>query len=304
MAIPENKFDDWNSTGADKGSADARDKVKRALMSERSPPEQSDDEYEVYLQGSYKNTTHTRGSSDIDVVTKITSAWRSDLSNLTDEQEERYQNDHGEPDYDHKDFYDDVSRALRTKFGPTAVSQGDKAIKIDKEETSQLDVDVDVVACGEYRVYHTYPEGGNEDAEYEKGLHFMPRYGTGRIINFPSIHYQNGTGKHSNYKETVRIFKNARDYYNDYWNSILAIDAPSYFIECLIYNVPLSILQCSSMSSRFIDVLDHFEDDDTDLTTFNQVSEMELIFGDNNTQWDTASAERMFARLRQMWEDW
>ncbi|KZN26020.1 hypothetical protein A4G99_23365 [Haladaptatus sp. R4] len=304
MAIPESKFGDWNSTGADKGSADARKKVKTALMTERSPLEQGDEEYEVYLQGSYRNTTHTRSSSDIDVVTKITSVWHSDRSNLTDEEEERYQDDHGDPDYGREDFYDDVRRALQTKFNPSAVSRGNKAIKIDEEETSQLDVDVDVVACGEYRVYHTYPEGGNEDAEYDEGMHFMPLYGTDRIINFPKLHHENGCDKHSNYKETVRIFKNARDYYNDHWDSLWSIDAPSYFIECLIYNVPQRILKRSNMSDRFIEVLDHLDDDEIDLTTFDQVSEMEPIFGDNNTQWNTDSAETMIARLHRMWEDW
>ncbi|WP_460691611.1 nucleotidyltransferase domain-containing protein [Natronobiforma cellulositropha] len=119
-------------------------------MSERSPLEQADEDYEVYLQGSYANTTHTRGSSDVDVVAKITSAWRSDLEELSEEEEERYNEDHDDANYDHRDFYDDVLTALRIKFGRSAVTPGNKAIKIDKERTSLLDVDVDVVACGEY----------------------------------------------------------------------------------------------------------------------------------------------------------
>jgi predicted nucleotidyltransferase len=302
MPIPESKFNDWHGTGADKGSADARDKTRRALMSERSPLEQADEDYEVYLQGSYANTTHTRGSSDVDVVAKITSAWRSDLEELSEEEEERYNDDHDDADYDHRDFYDDVLTALRIKFGHSAVTPGNKAIKIDKEKTSLLDVDVDVVACGEYRVYRTYPESGDEDAEIDKGMHFMPQYDNDRVINFPKIHRENGREMHSNYKETVRIFKNARYYYNNHFDTLWTIDAHSYGIECLIYNVPESILKRTSRSDRFDETLSYL--DNADFSTFDQVSEMESLFGDSNTQWSTDEADELITRLREMWDDW
>jgi hypothetical protein len=133
---------------------------------------------------------------------------------------------------------------------------------------------------------------------------FSPRYGNENIINFPKIHYDNGTEQHGNFKETVRIFKNARDYYNDYWSSVFTIDAPSFFIECLMYNVPERILRRSSRSDRFIEILDHLQSDDIDFTTFDQVSEMEDLFGDSNTQWRVSEAETMLTRLRSMWDDW
>jgi hypothetical protein len=133
---------------------------------------------------------------------------------------------------------------------------------------------------------------------------FSPRYDNERIVNFPKIHYQNGTEQHSTYKETVRIFKNARDYYNENWNSASTIAAPSYFIECLIYNIPERILRRSSRSDRFSAILSHLQDEDTDLTTFDQVSEMEALFGTSNTQWDVGSAEVMVTDLQTMWDDW
>lgn len=301
MPIPESKFDDWKGTGADNGSADARRTIKRILEMDRSPVEQSDGSYEVRLQGSYKNSTHTYGSSDVDIIAKLTSAWGRDLSELNADEKERYHSDHtSPPDYGYSDFQADVWQWLSTKFD--GISRGSKAIKIDSDRSSRLSVDVDIVPCCEYRVYHSYPAFG--DPNFDSGMYFRTTTGGTRIINYPGIHYGNGCDMHSNYKETVRIFKNARDFYNESWNSWRSIDAPSYFIECLIYNVPERILKRSSRSDRFKEALDYFQADSTDLESFDQVSEMEPLFGENDTQWDKQSAETMLHRLEEMWDDW
>ena len=82
MSIPDTQFENWSSTGADTGSKKARRKIKRLLEEDRSPVQQADCSFDVRLQGSYKNTTHTYGSSDVDIIVKLTSAWRKDLSEL------------------------------------------------------------------------------------------------------------------------------------------------------------------------------------------------------------------------------
>jgi len=305
MSIPESKFNDWKGTGADAGSAEARESVKSTLELARSPLEQKDIGYQVYLQGSYKNTTHTWGSSDVDVVVKCTSTWKRDLSDLSSEERDRYFDNNSSSDYSFSKFRDDVYTALGLRFksadwmSSDPLSKGNKAIEIDSEHTSIVDVDVDVVSCLEYRVYHSYPRYG--DPDITRGMHFTPRKSSETIINYPKIHYENGKEMHRNYKETVRIFKNARDYYNK--NHLLkTADAPSYFIECMIYNVPENILQRSSRSDRFIETLNYVED--SDLTEFDQVSEQEAVFGSNNTQWDTGSATTFLQRMRELWDNW
>lgn len=300
MSIPESKFEDWKGTGADIGSSVARNRIDRTLRMDRSPAEQSEGSYEVRLQGSYKNDTHTWGSSDVDIIVKLTSAWRRDLSNLSSSEESHYHDENGPADYGYSEFRDDIYDWLCRKFD--GVSFGSKAIAIDSDQTTKLDVDVDIVPCIEYRVYQSYPI--ENDSDVVRGMSFDDRSTGESIVNYPTLHYQNGCDKHSNYKETVRIFKNARDYYNEHWNSIWSIDAPSYFIECLIYNIPEQILKRSSRSQRFDEVLEYLEDDGTDLSSFTQVSEMELLFGDSNTQWDLDSAETMVTRLRELWADW
>jgi len=82
MSIPESKFEDWSGTGADDGSATARERIINALTMDRSSIK-DDAQFDTFLQGSYKNDTHTYGSSDVDIVVKLTSTWLSDTSNLS-----------------------------------------------------------------------------------------------------------------------------------------------------------------------------------------------------------------------------
>lgn len=301
MTIPESQFENWHATGADAGSATARRRIINALEMDRSSVDQ-DAQFEIFLQGSYKNDTHTRGSSDVDIVVKLTSTWVSDTSELEPEEQARYDSDTSDASYPYSQFRENVYSTLKTRFnsaGSKPVEWDGKAIEIND---GPLPVDVDVVPCRDYRVYHTYPEYG--DPEIDHGMAFRPRFGSERIINYPKIHYKNGTEKHPNYKETVRIFKNARDYYNHHWDSGVRVEAPSYFIECLIYNLPERILKRSSRSDRFKEILDHLQDPDTDLSTFDQVSEMELLFGTRNTQWERDSAEKLISHLQIMWDSW
>jgi len=109
------------------------------------------------------------------------------------------------------------------------------------------------------------------------------------------------SAKHDNFRKTVRVFKNARDHYNDnHWHPL---DTPSYYIECLIYNVPNHVLKTSDLTDRFDGVLSWFERDRTDLNDFDQVSEMETLFGDENTQWNTREAETYIEKMRTMFDD-
>ncbi len=299
MTIPESKFDDWCGTGADNGAKETADSIERKLGLDRSPIEETDCSYKVLRQGSYKNTTHTWASSDVDVLVKLTSCWNRDLSELSEPEKERYKRDHTLADYDYEDFSSDVYRWLRSKYKKSNVSWSGKAIEL--SDDGQLSIPADVVPCVEYRYYYSYPKNG--EPNYTSGVYFEPRRSSDVYINYPTEHYRNGTKKHGNYKETVRIFKNARDYYNEHWSSILrSISAHSYGIECMVYNVPDDILSNSNRSDRFDEVLTYFEQ--SDIYTFQQVSEMESLFGDNTTQWDQSEAEELIEKLRTMWEEW
>lgn len=306
MAIPEDKFEDWNSTGADEGSKAARNTIYNALRSERSPLEQKGNDYDPFLQGSYAESTHTRGSSDVDVVVKLTSAWQRDLTELSPAERERYEDSvNDDPDYVYDEFRGDVYTALKTKFGAGSVHWSSKAIKISSDDVSSLDVDVDIVPCQEYRVYHAFPEG-NVEPDFTSGMFFRPRFGSQKIINFPKIHKENGNDKNKyrntkgRYKETIRIFKNARHYINKQ-RLFGSLDAPSYYITCLLYNLDDDLFESYSRSDRFIGIVEELEE--TDIDGFGQQSKMLDLFGDEPTQWSVREAEIFIAEMRDLWED-
>ena len=299
MGIPESQFENWKSTGADHGSKEAADAIERLLHLDRSPVQQSEGTFEVRRQGSYKNTTHTRGSSDVDVIVKLTSAWRKDISELSNDEIDRYEQDNSSASYGYNDFRSDVWNWLSSKFDSSVIRWDGKAIEI-SSESGRLSVDGDVVPCIEYRCYKSYPEYGNP--AFTSGMSFKPRHRSEWFINYPQVHYANGCAKHSNFKETVRIFKNARDYYNNHFNTPWTIGAHSYGIECLIYNVPDHILKRTNRSDRFDEILTNLEE--VDLSSFSQVSEMEPLFGDSNTQWEIDEADYLINRLREMWREW
>lgn len=305
MAVLTKIPDRWgNHTGAQESSKLTRKRIERTLKSDRSPIVQNGDiEVDVYLQGSYRNYTNTHGSSDVDIVVKLTSAWRRGLSKLDEEARERYHSDNSEASYAYTDgFPKAVLEALRLQYRQSRfkdpVSYDDKAIEISGKH-NPLPMPADVIPAMEFRTYHTYPEYG--EPEFTSGMCFQPKHSSRWWVNYPKEHYSNGGDKHDNYRETVRIFKNARDYYDE--NYILGSDAPSYYIECLLFNVPDSILKRTNVSQRFKDTLDYLQDDSTDFSTFDQVSKMDPLFGNGKTQWDTSSANKYLKKMRRLWED-
>jgi hypothetical protein len=292
-------------TAANTGSKIARKRIKRDLNKDRSVLVQHTDvqAFTVYTQGSYKNYTNTRNSSDLDLIVQLREPWKRDLSNLTDAEVERYHANTKDADYGYDDgFRDSVAQALRQFYQESRfndpVSNSGKAIGLSGRH-NPLPIDVDVVAAQEYRVYQSYPENG--DPEYIEGMIFKPLMSDEWWVNFPKEHYDNGGDKHDNYRETVRMFKNARDYYND--NHFVSASAPSYYIECLIYNVPDYILKRTDITDRFDETLAWLESDNRDYNSFDQVSEMEKLFGDENTQWSKSEAESFVSDMRTLWDE-
>src|SRR5215469_14994830 len=93
---------------------------------------------------------------------------------------------------------------------------------------------------------------------YDEGLEFVDAAGN-YTINFPKLHIANGEARNSqnrtngHYKPAVRMFKNAR--YRATERGFLD-DAPSYFVECLLYNVP-DVCFTDSMQGSYADVVNH-----------------------------------------------
>jgi hypothetical protein len=291
MPIPESQLETWSHQGAITTAKATADSVKRALDSYENWPEGV--KYEVYLQGSYKNDTNIRGDSDVDVVAQLNSTF---YSNLSDEQRGILRLTPAS--YGWANFKTDVLKALKGYYGESAVAEGNKSIKI-KGGKGRLPADV--VVCAKLRRYKTV-----SPRDYVEGMCFWSRNDHRKIVNYPKLHYENGVRKHSPertngwYKPTVRIFKNARTCLVDH-GTISDDLAPSYFLECLLYNVP-----DNNFGGSFQDTL---------VAAFNwlwsaaradslvcQNGQLKL-FGYTPEQWDAAKAKQFLESFRELWEN-
>lgn len=79
MGIPEGQLQTWSNQGATASSSAIYERIRIALQNDASLRGRN---FEVFLQGSYRNSTNIRGDSDVDVVVKLTDTYMPDYSLL------------------------------------------------------------------------------------------------------------------------------------------------------------------------------------------------------------------------------
>lgn len=240
MAITDQQINAWTAQGATQQSSQTYSAVKTALDTFRGW--ESGTDKEVYLQGSYGNQTNIRGNSDVDVVIELSSTFMPETSKLTQPERELYDRNKIPGTYAYDNFRNDVFKALSAAF-PGRVTWGNKCINVGSEGER---LNADVVPAYEYRDYKHYRS--SSDRSFDRGIWFKTNQAPQRIvINYPRLHLENGRSKNTdsrtsgNFKPLVRAFKNARDHLIG--EGILRDRiTPSYFLECLIYNIPDELL--------------------------------------------------------------
>ncbi len=288
MSIPESQLERWSHQGAVTTAKNTHESIRTALEQYSWPDKVK---YEVYLQGSYKNDTNIRGDSDVDVVVQLNSTF---CSNLSEEQKRRF--GFGSASYDWQAFREDVLAALRQCYTASRVREGRKSLKV---ETPYLPADV--VVCIQYRKYPPYPRNADDFIE---GMTFhVPSEGRW-VINYPKLHYQNGVDKNKRtkelYKPTVRLFKNARTYLIDR-GAIPSNLTPSYFLECLLYNVP-DECYAGSYQDIFCSVVKYLQG--ADLSKFKCQNEQLALFGNSPEQWSESQARQFVEAMVNLWNEW
>lgn len=154
---------------------------------------------------------------------------------------------------EYRDYKNHVLAALRTKFESSAVTEGNKSIKISE---NTYHVNADVVPAFEYRDYKA--ANSTDPARYYAGIKFFDSY-ENPVINYPKIHIQNGKNKNVNtgyeYKKLVRIMKNVRlNMLEDGW--IDKDKITSFLTECLVWNVPnTTVTQGYSWSDKLLNAI-------------------------------------------------
>lgn len=290
MSISESQLQIWSNQGATVSAQRAHESIRKALTTYKWS---SGITYETYLQGSYRNSTNIRGDSDVDLVVELTSTFYSNLTEI-----EKIHLGITPAAYGWSEFRQEVITSLSNYYGSQYIdTSGSKSIKL-LPNSGRLEADV--VVAVKYRHY----ENMRLVAE---GMTFWTLPGWHQIYNFPKLHYENGANKNSQQqtkgllKPNVRVFKNARNRIIEA-NPLLSARFPSYFIECLLFNIPNSKFS-ASYQTTFVDSINWLN---TELYSnrwqgFLCQNEMNYLFGDSTVQWNVVNAREYVSKLIAMW---
>lgn len=297
MPIPESQLEIWSHQGSISQSSSTYNAVKNVLESKGTPFENKD--FSVFLQGSYGNNTNIYAESDVDIVIKLNDCFRSDLSSLTQEEKDRYQEAFNDATYTHTDFKRDVLNVLNNTYG-SDVKKGANAITINASGGRRKS---DVIVAIQYRRYYKF--NGIYDQSYDEGICFYDSSGK-EVANYPKQHSENLTSKHQDtaqwLKPMVRILKNMRGkLVAD--NIIDANIAPSYFLEGMLYNVPSNQFG-SSYQDCFINAINWIQNDADKDKIVCANEQYYLLRNNSHNCWPNADCETFLEAVVDLWNDW
>jgi predicted nucleotidyltransferase len=300
MAIPEEQLSSWAKRGSVQGSSQTYQLLKETL--EDPATQYHGKDYEVFLQGSYGNETNIIGESDVDVVIVLNDCWQKDLEKLSDVEKDAYDKAYIIAPYDHAAFKSDVLTVLKNEYGKDKVKAENKAIFVPESDARR---NADVIAAIRYRRYFKF--NGVNDQTYDEGICFYDKNGT-RIANYPKQHSDNLTVKHQasdgRLKPLIRIVKNARTKLVSDGVLTPAV-APSYFLECLMYNVPDDVYD-TSYSTSLLSVLNWIQqaDDETKKKWVTVNEQYYLFWNDTPTAWPRANFDTFMSAMIELWDNW
>lgn len=296
MSISEMKLETWAKQGAITTSKNTHESIRTALTSNNSKIQ--DRNVEIFLQGSYKNSTNIRGDSDVDVVVKLNDIYYYDTSLLNEYEKSLFGRDFTTANYTWHNFREDVLYTLVDYYGRPYVEEGNKSIKIEKGSNR---LPADVVVCTQFRKYTRY--NGISNNQYIEGISFFTLRDNRQIVNFPKQHYENGVDKNGNtnglFKPVTRIVKNMKSYLIE--NAYLdKTTAPSYFVENLLYNVPNRQFNGTYQNTVY-NILKWLETVDVD--DFICQNNVDKLFGNKPEQWNMRDAVQFYKNLVELWNE-
>lgn len=265
----------WTYAPSDSEDQRAENACRIVTQAVKNSPLLSKWHIDIFVQGSYKNNTNVRLSSDVDICVCLRDTVTGDYTfapNRSDATEGMTP-----ATYQYPQFKSDLHRALISAFGSDNVTRGNKAFNI-KENSYR--VTADVVACLEHRRY-------NASSGHVRGTALWPDNGSKWIHNFPEQHYANGVQKnndtHGFFKDTVRIMKNLRNRMDEQ-GVASAKPIASFFNECLVWNTPSAHLVLPTWNATIRETLLHLWDrleSDSKCGDWGQVSELLYLFRGN-----------------------
>ena len=280
MPIPERTLSRWSHHQAGTAFKQAHIPIRDALAEYDWP---SEVKFQVFLQGSYKNDTNLGGDSDVDVVVRLASRLRPRVADLSGKE---LQNDGSQKVALQRweSFRDHALKAMRARFG-NAVRTGRKTLKLPKGE---LPADADLVVTLSYR----------------EGIAFYLPGQKRWVLSFPEQHHSQGSKKENatsnRFKRTVRMCKAARKRLVER-KVLTKDDAPSYFIECLLYNVPNGLF-VERLVPTYTGIVDWLRN--AKLKDFQCQNGRVELFGPGREQWSQKKARAFVRALQELWDTW
>lgn len=300
MPIKNSQLEIWSNQGATVTPKALREKIENVLTNEKSLITNKNS-VSIFLQGSYRNSTNIYGNSDVDIVVQTNNVFYSDTSSLNQFKKELYESQKTTSQYTWNIYKTEVIDTLRNYFGEDSIEIGNKSIKIDTGS-----YEADVIPCIQFKKYLDYGNS-EQDKVYVEGMKFFTANENREVINFPKRHYSFGVEKNKQtegmYKKTVRVFKNMKKEMVIAGN-ISKEEAPSYFVENLIYNVPNDKFTIDNFSLTVLEILVWLNENKVNLSSFVCQNEMLPLFGTTPEQWNEKDARKFLSELISFWNAW
>lgn len=244
--------------------------------------------YRILPKGSYANNTNVKADSDVDIAVIHDGFHYFDDSELPPNRKIK-RSPVTSFHYDGADFRSELEKALRAKFRSQCDTSGKTAITV--RETSSR-VSIDVVPSFQYRKYYFDSLFG---VQYHEGTKTRRANGTW-VVNYPEQQLKNGRKKNrrtkGRYKHQVRILKRIE---NELVKAGKIGTLPSYFMECLVYNVPDGklnpLLTTAPLTSGLKAVLSHIctATESGSSASWNEPNDIKKLFGDEQS-WSVQDA--------------
>jgi len=201
--------------------------------------------HEVYPKGSYPNQTNVRLDSDVDIVVECRESVYYDSAPGVAPPVQR-------PLYtgpwSQASWRTAVTKAIQDCFGSQVDASGKIAIFVPEVPGSRPSIDV--VPSHQYHRYY-----GHGEYEYIQGSAVWTTEGQ-QIVNWPEQQLTHGKAKDQDtrgrYKQMVRALKRAE---NVLVERKTIDEVPSYFMECLVYNVDDAWLTQGTLDIAFANTL-------------------------------------------------
>lgn len=295
MAIPESQLDTWAHQGSISQSSTTYNTIKNVLEAADTPYVGKN--YSIFLQGSYGNDTNIYAESDVDIVIKLDDCFLSDLTELSPLEKDAY-NALPNANYNHRDFKRDVLAILTRNYAGD-VKAGNKAIAIAARENRR---NADVIAAVEFRRYYKF--NNVSDQSYDEGICFFTESNI-QIANYPRQHSENCTAKHKAtkgwFKPMVRILKNLRSKLVDE-ELIESGIAPSYYIEGLLFNVPIEKFG-GSYEDSFVNCFNWILE--AERSEFECANKQYYLLRDvPHVTWSSANCDKFLNAAVELWNQW